>query len=341
MDYIEVVKQLNKKQLAPLYLFYGTESFFIQQLKNKLKRVTINDDIDNLTVYDLDETPIEDVISDVETFPFFGERKLIIANNASFLTAKQGKNAVEHQLEILETYLSNPVDYSILLIIAPYEKLDERKKITKLLKKQATVAHCREVKEYELRKWMKQLADQLKIEITDEVYDMLESEISTNLHLLESELHKFSLYVGEGGLVTKEIANQLLSHTATSSSLRLADAVMKRDLAQAIEIYKDLEKQKEEPIALVGLLAFQFRILLRVKLLKQKGYTQGQMVKQLGAHPYVIKLALEREAKFTVRALHYFMNQLAEADSVMKQGGMEKDVAFEMLLYQLVKRNGA
>ncbi|API90592.1 DNA polymerase III subunit delta [Virgibacillus pantothenticus] len=341
MDYIEVVKQLNKKQVAPIYLVYGNESFFIQQLKNKIEQVTIDGNKDNLNVYDLEETPIEDVIADVETFPFFGDRKLIIANNASFLKAKPEKNAVDHQLEVLENYLTNPVDYSILLVVAPYEKLDERKKITKQLKKHAIVADCREVKEYELRKWMEQLTEQLKIHVTDEVYDMLESEISTNLHLLESELHKFSLYVGENGQVTKEIADNLMSRTATSSSLRLADAVMNRNLHQAIEIFRDLEKQKEEPIALVGLLAFQFRTLLRVKLLKQKGYTQGQMVKQLGAHPYVIKLALKREGQFSVETLQYFMNQLTEADSVMKQGGMEKDLAFEMLLYQLVQGNNA
>lgn len=336
MAYLETLKKIKKKQLSSVYLFYGNESFFIQNLIRQLKRVVIHNDEDNLAVYDLEEMPIEDVIADVETYPFFGERKLVIANNASFLKAKQDKNSVEHQLSMLETYLTAPVDYSILVLTAPYEKMDERKKITKLIKKHAVVANCNPIKEYELKKWIDELASQFKIELANEVYDMLEVEVSTNLLLLENELHKFSLYVGENGQVTKEVAEDLMSHTPTSTSLRLVDAVMNRDLYRAIAIYKDLEKQKEDPIAMIGLLAFQFRTLLRVKLLRQKGYTQAQMEKILGIHPYVIKIALKREKHFTIDLLTYIMNEFAETDRMIKQGKMEKELAFEMLLYHLV-----
>src|SRR5699024_1249058 len=93
---------------------------------------------------------------------------------------------------------------------------------------------------------------------------------------------------------------------------------------------------KEEPIALIGLLAFKFRMIFRVKLLRQKGYSQFQMQKQIGGHPYVIKIALSREKQFTVQKLKYIMDQLAVADARMKQGEMEKDLAIELLLYALI-----
>lgn len=336
MSYIEVMQQVKKKQIAPVYLIYGTESYFIQQLKERISKQILSDDQENLSTYDLEETPIQEVITDLETYPFFGEHKLIIATNPVFFKAKPDSLSFEHDLAVLEQYLSMPVDYSTLVVIAPYDKIDERKKISKVFKKQATVAICNPVKDYELTKWIKSFADELKITITDNALEIFETELAANLQLMESEMKKLSLYVGEGGTVTKEVAEDLIAHTSNSSSLRLVDAVIDRDLHKAIAIYKDLEKMKEEPIALIGLLAYQFRMILRVKLLKLKGYSQSQMQKQLAAHPYVIKIALSREKQFSVKRLETIMDMLTEADATMKQGGMEKGLTFELLLYDLV-----
>ncbi|PAE31081.1 DNA polymerase III subunit delta [Oceanobacillus profundus] len=337
MSYIEVVKQLKKNQISSVYLAYGVESFFLQNLKQELIKRVLNGEEENLSLYDLEETPIQEVVADAETYPFFGEKKLVIATNPEFLKAKPGKLPFEHKLEPLERYLSEPASYSVLVLMAPYEKIDERKKISKQLKKHATIAVCNEVKEQELSQWINTLANQLQITIDRDAYEIFETELSTNLHLLENELSKLALYVGEGGVITKEVAENLVSHTSSSSSLRLVDAVMERNLHKAIAIFKDLEKMKEEPIALIGLLAFQFRTILRVKLLKQKGYGQSQIQKSIGAHPYVVKIALSRERQFSTQKLQDVIRKLADTDALMKQGKMEKDLAFELLLYDLIQ----
>ncbi|WP_067727359.1 DNA polymerase III subunit delta [Oceanobacillus damuensis] len=337
MSYIDVMKQLKKNNIDQVYLAYGTESFFLQNIKKEVMKRVLDGDEDNLSVYDLEETPIQEVIADAETYPFFGDRKLIIASNPGFLKAKPDKLPFEHDTSSLEMYLDSPAEYSVLVFVAAYEKIDERKKISKLLKKHAAVAVCNAVKDQDLKQWIDTLAGQQRVTIENEAYDIFETELSSNLHLLESELTKLALYVGDGGTITKEIAEQLISHTSNSSSLRLVDAVIERDLHKAISVYKDLEKMKEEPIAMIALLAFQFRTILRVKLLKQKGYSQFQMQKTIGAHPYVIKIGLAREKKFSISELEDIISKLTDADAVMKQGKMEKELAFELLLYELIQ----
>lgn len=336
MSYLEVLKELKTNKIAPVYLLYGSEDFFIENIKKEIIIRVLGEDKENLSTYDLEEVPIQEVIGDVETYPFFGEKKLIIASNPVFLKAKPDKTPFEHNLDSLITYLENPVDYSIFVIIAPYEKIDERKKVSKVLKKHAKYVNCEPIKEKDVSSWIQSLASQFHITIERDAVEIIENELSTNLQLLESELKKFSTFVGEGGLVTKEVVENLISHTSNISSLRLVDAVIDRNLHKAISIFKDLEKMNEEPIALIGLLAFQFRTILRVKLLKQKGYTQFQMQKQLGAHPYVIKIALSREKQFSVQKLESIIDKLANTDAVMKQGNMDKQLSFELLLYDLI-----
>jgi DNA polymerase-3 subunit delta len=338
MSYIKALKQVNNKQIPPVILLYGLESYFIHNLQHELMKVILEDSSDeNLSAYDLEETPIEDIITEAETYPFFSGNKLIIVNNPLFLTAKQKKLPFEHDLNKLEQYINHPVDYSTIVFIAPYDKLDNRKKITKVFNKQAMVVECNPIKDYELDKWIKTLATELRITITPDAYDVFEAELVANLHLIQNELTKLATFVGENGVVTKEIAEDLISQTANSSALRLVDAVIEKNLQKAISIYQDLEKMNEEPIALIALLAFQFRTIFQIKLLKQRGYGQSQMQKQIGAHPYVIKIAAERERRFTIEKLKDIFDRLANADAAIKQGKMEKKLVFELLLYDLIK----
>src|SRR5690625_3176867 len=99
MSYLEVLQQIKKKQIAPVFLLYGSESFFIQNLKKHIVQAVVgsNDD-ENLITYDLEEVPIQEVVADAETYPFFGEKKLIFATNPVFLKAKP--RSEEHTSEL-------------------------------------------------------------------------------------------------------------------------------------------------------------------------------------------------------------------------------------------------
>ncbi|WP_037985740.1 DNA polymerase III subunit delta [Thalassobacillus devorans] len=338
MNYVETMKKINKKQFTSIYLLYGTETYLIQDIKQKiLKNALSEEDQDvNVSYYDLEEVPIEDVITDAETYPFFGERKVIIADNPVFMKAKPDKLPFEHDIEALQAYLENPVDYTILVITAPYEKLDERKKTFKQFKKNGEIVPCQPVREWNMDEWIQSIAKEMGIQVPKELHELFIQEIGTNLMVLRSEMEKLALNVEENGMVTRETAEELLSHSAEASGLKLVDAVMERDLSKAIHLYKDLSRMNEDPIALTALLASQFRIIFQAKILKQKGYAQNQMRQYIQAHPYVIKMAMKREQYFSLHELEQIMDQLTETDQQIKQGKVEKSLAFELLLYRMI-----
>ncbi|UOQ93796.1 DNA polymerase III subunit delta [Halobacillus shinanisalinarum] len=321
-----------------IYLLYGTESYLIQEHKQKIIEKTLKpgDREFNISQYDLEETPVEDVVIDAEIFPFLGEKKVVIAHHPTFLKAKPDKLPFEHNVDAFLEYINHPADYSVLILIAPYEKLDERKKVFKQLKKAGELILCQPIREWDMDKWIQSIAKDLHITIPESVHELFAQEIGTNLMALRKEIEKLALNVEKGGVVSRELAEDLLSHSAEASGLKLVDAVMEKDLGRAIKLYKDLVKASEEPIALIALLASQFRIISQVKILKQKGYAQNQMKSYVKAHPFVIKMALKREQAFTNEELNEIIQQLAETDYIMKQGYMEKELAFEMLLYRLI-----
>lgn len=337
MTYQKIMQQINKGNIAQTYLLYGTEAYFIEKVKQKITEQLIPEIGDELAIYDLEQTPIQEVIADAETIPFLNDKKLIIAHNPTFLLARQSRLPFTHDLKPLESYLENPPAYTTIIFIAPYERIDNRKKITKLMKKATTDFFSEPIHEREMGNWINQIGEQYKIRFTHDARLIIESELSANLSILHNEIEKIALYVGENNEVTKEVVIELLSRTSEMSVLQLVDAVLERNLYQAITIYKTLEKMNEEPIAMIALLAYQFRVMLQVKLLREKGQTESNITRQLKVHPYVVKLANRRSRHFSVRRLEQIIEMFAEADTMIKRGLMEKGIAFELLLYNLIE----
>lgn len=336
MSYTSLMKQITNQQIAPVYLLYGKESYFIEQVKEKIVKQLTPHIGEELTTYDLEQIPIQEVVADAETIPFFTDKKLIIAENPSFLLARQSRLPFKHDITTLETYLENPPPYTTLIFIAHYEKLDNRKKITKLFNDKATVLLSEPVQEREIAKWIEQIGKQYNITFTRDARTVIETELSTNLMILHNEIEKLAHFVGHNGEVTKEIVIELLSSSREMSALQLVDAVMDRNLFKAITIYKTLEKMNEEPIAMIALLAYQFRMILQVKLLEGKRMTEQQIARTIKAHPYVVKIARGRSRHFSVEQLEQILNKFANTDTAIKRGKMDKGIAFELLLYHLI-----
>lgn len=336
MSYFKELTSVNKGNIKPVYLLSGTEYYFINGFIEQVKKKMSISDEDSF-VYDLIEVPVTDAIIDAETLPFFSDNKLIIIYHPVFLQAKPDKTAVDHDLTVLENYLDKPAPYSTVIFVAPYEKLDQRKKITKKLKKTAVQVDCNTKKGREFHEVLDKMAKEQHIVIENDARSLIESEFEDNLYMLQKELEKLANFVGDQGTVTKDIAEKIISPSNTFNALQFVDAVIKRDLSQAIRIYKELEKMKEEPIGLIALLAYQFRIIFQVKLLQERGSSMDRMKAELKVHPYVIQLARERSKYFSKGQLAEFIELLTNTDENIKGGKMDKGIAFEMLLYQLTK----
>lgn len=336
---IDIWKKIEQKKFSPIYLLYGIESYLINETKQKLlKNVLTDEEMDfNFSNYDLEEVPIEVALEDAETFPFMGEKRLIFLQNAFFLTAEKGKQRVEHNLSKLEEYIQNPPLYTVLVIIAPYEKLDERKKITKQLKKIGSVLEAKKLNEMELKKWVLDRVTSNRVQIDQDAIEMLITLAGTNLMMLSKEIDKLTLFVGESNLIDSQTVEKLTARSLEQNIFALVDKVVHRKTSEALRIYYDLLKQNEEPIKILSILANQFRLLYQTKELQRRGYGQQQMASYLKVHPFRIKLAAGQAKLFSEDDLKEIINLCAESDYQMKTSGMNKIMIIEMLLFKLNK----
>ncbi|QGQ95694.1 DNA polymerase III subunit delta [Paenibacillus psychroresistens] len=337
MDYKTAAKGITQGNSLPIYVCYGTEKYlqqeFIQHVIDKL----IEPDQRSFAVsrYDLSETSLDTVLDDAETMPFLADKKIVIAKNALFFTGAKESTKVEHRIERLLEYLKSPVDYAIIIFVVDADKLDERKKIVKALKESQSAIPFLPLSVDELSRWISRRADKWGVTFEDGAIDKFILYTGAQLQILTSELEKLSLFVGPNGCITGELIGQLVVRSAEQNVFILMDEIVKQRLDNALSIFHDLLKQKEEPIKILLLIARQFRIMLQIKELEQQGYSQQQIAGQIGAHPYAVKLASEQGRSYSLAKLSGLLSQLGDLDYRMKSGKVEKALGLELFILEI------
>lgn len=320
-----------------IYLYYGTEDYLIEEEINRLVNTIIPPEEQELNkiTYDLNDVPIEDVIADAETSPFFSEHKVILAKNAYMFTGQKAPKGIEHDLESLEGILDNPVDFSTIIFWVSFEKLDERKRIVKKIKKNGQVKSFVQLSGTSLIEWLKARVRAEGANITDDAAQLLIHTTGQNLQLLSQEIKKMSVYVGENQMIDQQVIQELSTRTMEQNIFSLIDKVANFKIEEALQIFYDLLKNKEEPVKMIALFARQFRIMLYTKELNRIGYSAKQIASQIGAHPYTVQIALTQSKKFSEVQLKSIIKKLAEIDLNIKTGKMDKILSLEMFMFYL------
>ena len=90
---------------------------------------------------------------------------------------------------------------------------------------------------------------------------------------------------------------------------------------------------------MLGLLAYQFRLLLQVHYYLNRGYSDAQIAKTLGAHPYPVKRAyrlLQKKGDGFAEVLTDLLKQLARLDRAMKTGRTQEERVADLEVFLLM-----
>lgn len=312
-----------------LYLIYGEEEYLINKKINEL----MPGDENNVVKYDLLETNIINLIEDASMPPLFNDTKVIIGYNAYFLTSLN-KNNIEHNIEALIKYINNPSP-NVIIIFTVNDKLDERKKIVKELRKVCKVYNYDKLDNLKLRKFVNDAFKEDGYIISNDNLTYLLLRTSNNLNMIMNEVNKLKLYKIKEKEILREDILELVSKNSEDNIFNLIDCIINKDYKKMFEIYEDLLLKGEEPIKIIILLANQIRIIYQTKVLIKKGYSERDIASKIEAHPYQVKLAHQKNYNFTESELLDYLMKLADLDIAIKTGKINKDVGLEMLLLEL------
>lgn len=313
-----------------IYLFYGIEDYLIQKEIDSIKQKNNIEEI-SISRYDLINTNIEKIIEDCEMNSMFTDKKVIIVNNSYIFTGQSKKGQIEQNLEALEKYINNPNIDTLLIFISDSEKLDERKKIVKLIKQKGIVKEFNTTTN--INSIVKSFFNDYKI--SDSSITKLINRVGNNLPLLEEEAEKLKLYKDDLKEINDEDILKITNKNVDLDIFKLIDNIIMKNKKVATETYNEMIKYGEEPIKILIMIASQIRLMYQTKLLYKKGYTEKDSASLLGIHPYRVKLATEKGRKYTESDLLMYLDNLADLDSKIKQSNVDKKMAIELFILKI------
>lgn len=329
----------NSEQLAPLYVVQGSELYLQSFVREAFfKKLAIQENDLNFAQYDMEQETVDKLLDEAETLPFFGEQRLLFVEAPFFLTAEKRTSAPDHQLERLLAYLDNPVPSTVMVFFAPYDKLDERKKLTKKLKKQAVYLDVKPPSEQEIKQFIRHRLKEQEMTMDDKSLQYFLHVTEMNLSQAMTELDKLMLYAHQTKRIELATIEQLIPKTLENNIFELTEAILKGDAEHALVGYRELVLQGEETIKINAILIGQIRLYIQVMLLMRQGMQQGPIAEYLKIHPYRVKLAMQQAKKYSQNEVVALFDQLVENDYRMKTGQIAKDYLFELFILETAQK---
>ncbi|MCM1441715.1 MAG: DNA polymerase III subunit delta [Roseburia sp.] len=253
----DIVLDIRKGNIAPVYILMGEEDYYIDCLMNELEKNVVdeNDKDFNLTIYFGSESDMESVVASCQQLPVMAPRHLVMLKEA------QSKQQSKMQLEKLAPYCEHPNPSAVLAIAFKGDNLNATSKLIKnATKSGAVIFKSEKVKDYQLPTKVKEYCSSQKVGIEDMAIELLCQYIGSPLSKLFGEINKLILIKGsQSARITVEDVENHIGISKDFNNFELVSAISRKDYPKAIQIIKYFENNpKTNPTVITTSTIYNF-----------------------------------------------------------------------------------
>jgi DNA polymerase-3 subunit delta len=327
------------------YLLHGEDEFAHSETLNDFKTRMGDPQFValNTTVLDGRKVTLDELKHTCDSVPFMSDRRLVIVEGLlTRLTSKGKQRPATWQKEYLEklTQYLRHLPETTRLVFVENEPIDKRNPVHRLAarEKHGHIQRSDPPKRQALTDWIKKRAGMKGGEISSAAADTLAAFVGSDLRLLDQEIEKLVVYANGARAITEDDVRSLVSYVREASIFDMVDALGRRDGQRASRLLHQLLDEREHPLALLGMIVRQFRIMIQLKELSERGLTQKEMAARLKLHPFVVKKTTGQAMNFSMEQLETIYQKLLETDVSIKTGRVDDVLALDMLVVGLSRK---
>lgn len=325
MNLLSLFKNSNNNN--PQTLVWGQDEYFNDYIVSSYLKNAEFKDLDKVVI-DCESEGFDELIAALTESSLFSNRKLVLIKNPLFLTSKTTKKQ-QKQLNELQNIFEHLQEIDNLIIIeASYEKIDRRKKITKTVLKNFNFVELN-IRPYETATIIKGIIKSEGYTISQTALQLLLERSDQVLDTILSNYAKLKMIVPDKRITEKAVSENIDLSLAQNIFAILENA-LGHNYQESMTRLNDQLREGTNPIQLLAVFENQLELLLTVKILAARGRSQPQIVKELGVHPYRVKLALKN--KFTVQKLQRLLEKAIELEFNYKNGTYQNDNFIKMFI---------
>lgn len=298
-------------------------------IESELKRIIASSK--NKIIYNALDATLEDIISEASYVSMFEEMKYLVIKNANFFGTTKLK---EKEEELLLRYLNEPYPLCTMIFVT-YDSVDSRKKITKVIKEKHHYKKILSPKGLDLYQKVNHLLIEKKYTAEKDTINYIINVCLSNLDLIANEIEKIDLYYGRPTKLELEPIKKIVSKTLTENQFKLIDAIIEKDLKKSKQLMNELMALKVEPLSIINLLAREYRLLLEIKSMEKKHYSEKEKKEELRLQDWQIE-KLEKEAShYHEEDIKDYLIGLEKIDYKIKTGELDKWISLDLFLLNL------
>ena len=331
----ELENQLNQGKMNGIYLLYGEETFLLEQQLKKMKKI-FGETIKGINYIGIDETNIQELISDIETPAFGYEKKMIVARETGIFK-KEGKGktggASKEIKEKINEYLKENIEMineAVILIFI--ESQAEKNAIFNTIEKIGTICNFEEQKPFQIIKRLKNICNIYKVNANESTLQYLIESCGTNMQDLINEIRKLIEYVGENGTIQKQDIDKLCIKKIESIIFDLTDNLGQKKVREAMEVLYNLIASKEPIQKILITLYNHFKKLYFVKLAIQYNKDIAQSLNLKPNQMFLVNKYKMQAKGFRTSELRIIIQELENLDYKYKIGLIDLNIGLEAIL---------
>lgn len=259
------------------------------------------------------------VLEAVQSLPFLANRKMVVVRGLS-----TNKAAAEQ----IEQIISSVGDTTDIIFHEP--SIDKRTAYFKVLKSKTQLEEFNEMDNRNLASWLVSEVKNQGGEVKFSDANYLVERVGANQQMLASELAKLLIYEPK---ISRDSIDLLTESTPQSKIFDLLDAAFSGNKKRALELYGEQRAQKVEPQVIIGMVAWQLRLMALAKHADKR--TPGQVASDAGVKPYPIEKAGGLARRLSAPELTNLVNDALDIDYKSKSTPLDPDEALKTYIVSL------
>jgi DNA polymerase-3 subunit delta len=330
--------QVAGGKLIPAVLLLGQEPYLRDACRAQLLESFVPEGLREWGVsrYSCREGQLDAALAQARTSPMLSPTKVVYLEEVEALASlpDRTRQAAEDKLA---AYLENPVPFTVFVFEAAV--LDQRTRIAKLLLEQTLAVDVGMSDDLVSRRQAalaaaKSMAVGLGARFESGAAEELVELVNGELTRLKTEVDKLAAHALPSQAISREAVGALVISTKKYTVWQLAEMMAARQKRQAMEFLAALLRDGEEPVALVGALAWMLRKLIEASELPVS--TAGwQAARALAMRRETAEVAMRHARQIPKKRLLDGLRALYEADNRLKSGNANPEAVVEFLVCRL------
>jgi DNA polymerase III delta subunit len=321
IDYLEATQQIEKGQVASLYILLGEGYFLKEHLLKALSQSFLKEE-GELRRCDLAQG-IAGFWEDAGSICLFSRHRVLHLKGLRSLKAKER--------EELLAGLPPACPDDVLVLDDPEHSTENLKA---LALREGFFVNDPVLHEERLRGFVTRSFAARGQQIETEAVEYLLAHSEHTLEFLQGEIEKIALFSDPGAPIRPAQVEECLYPTEEGAAFNLVDAIAAGQPRQALVLLATLLGRDRSGVgSLLFLLFRQFRLLLQLSEISDRTRVNpATLAAKWGVHPFAVRKALSARRSFSRAQALAALAELAEIDTRIKRGGEEASFLLERFI---------